>query len=229
MKKENRQEPSKVKMQDRAIATRKRLLDATVQSLVEKGYAGTTTQEVCRRINVSRGTLLHHFSTREELVIQAVEHVLETNTRHFQETMARFSQDNPSLADLARALWEQHWTSGTFYAWLELVVASRTDPLLNDQVRSMGARWAEKFASAFRSILGVEPDGPYWMFFLALNALSIERLHSEPARVEQALADLMAGVEFLDRFFIRFQDRQTRLEAPASAPEGTGSGKEEKE
>ncbi|MFZ5563731.1 MAG: TetR/AcrR family transcriptional regulator, partial [Thermodesulfobacteriota bacterium] len=77
-----------MKMQKRAVATRRRFLEATLQSLAEKGYAATTTQEVCRRLNVSRGTLLHHFATREELIIEAVEYVLGENVSHFKKTMA---------------------------------------------------------------------------------------------------------------------------------------------
>ncbi|MEW5735676.1 MAG: TetR/AcrR family transcriptional regulator [Thermodesulfobacteriota bacterium] len=193
------------RMQDRALETRRRLLDATVKSLVEKGYAGTTTQEVCRRAGASRGTLLHHFPTREDLLITAVEHVLEENVRSFQQALDGATGGEHSLSALARALWERHWTSDPFYAWLELIVASRTDSLLNDRVRTMSAWWMARFSEAFRALFSHEPDGPFWLFFLVLNALSVERIHSDPAKVDRALDDLFALVGILDRFFIRFE------------------------
>lgn len=194
------------KIQDRAIATRKALLDATLDSLVEKGYAGTTTQEICRRLRVSRGTLLHHFCTREELVTEAVEHVLERTVEHFRETLSDTIRENPTLADLGQALWERHWTSGVFYAWLELVVASRTDPVLNEKVREMDLRWSPRFDAACRSVLGRGADGVIWLFFLALNALSIEKIRSEPGRLDRSLSDLLALVEAADRFFVNFSE-----------------------
>ena len=194
------------KMQDRAIATRKALLEATLECLVEKGYTGTTTQEVCRRLKVSRGTLLHHFATREELVTEAVEHVLERTVEHFRETLDGTLPENPTLADLGRAMWEKHWTSGVFYAWLELVVASRTDPVLNEKVREMDLRWSPKFDAACRSVLGRGADGVIWLFFLALNALSIEKIRSGPERLSQSLSDLLALAETADRFFWRFSE-----------------------
>ncbi|MBI5845870.1 MAG: TetR/AcrR family transcriptional regulator [Deltaproteobacteria bacterium] len=193
-------------MQDRAIATRKALLEATLECLVEKGYAGTTTQEVCRRLKVSRGTLLHHFATREELVTEAVEHVLERTVEHFRETLDGTLPENPTLADLGRAMWEKHWTSGVFYAWLELVVASRTDPVLNEKVREMDLRWSPKFDAACRSVLGRGADGVIWLFFLALNALSIEKIRSGPERLNRSLSDLLALAETADRFFWRFSE-----------------------
>ena len=193
-----------IKMQKRAVATRQRFLEATLHSLAEKGYAATTAQEVCRRLGASRGTLLHHFATREELIIEAVEYILGENVRHFKKTMADIPADGLSLADISRLLWKEHWTSNTYYAWLELVVASRTDPILNKQVRSLSERWTEKFHAAFREVMGHEPQGVFWLFFLMLNALSIEVIHTTPERVNSALNDLLAFVDIADRFFIRF-------------------------
>ena len=47
---------------ERTAAMRGRLLDAAVESLVELGYARTSTQEIARRAGVSRGTQLQSFS-----------------------------------------------------------------------------------------------------------------------------------------------------------------------
>ncbi|HEX3706432.1 MAG TPA: helix-turn-helix domain-containing protein [Mycobacteriales bacterium] len=57
---------------ERSAATRARIIAATVDSLVELGHAGTTTLEVQRRAEVSRGALLHHFPSRAELFVAAV-------------------------------------------------------------------------------------------------------------------------------------------------------------
>jgi len=202
------------KMQKRAVATRRRFLEATLQSLAEKGYAATTTQEVCRRARASRGALLHHFTTREELIVEAVEYILDENLRHFKKTMANISGDCLTLADIARTLWEEHWTSNTYYAWIELVLASRTDPALNSHVRCLSKRWTEKFNAAFRAVMGQDPEGIYWLFFLMLNALAIETIHNTPERVNGALDDLLAFVDITDRFFVQYQKR---LKDPAAA------------
>jgi AcrR family transcriptional regulator len=197
-----KQKVQKDKVQVRSVATRKRVLEATVRSLVECGYAGTTTYEVCRRAKAARGTLLHHFPTRQELVVQAVEYVLVQSLENFQKTVTEYSTGNPPLADLARALWEKHWTSDTFYAWLELVVASRTDVELNRKVKSMEKRWLEKMSLAFQNIVSYELTGPFALFFCSLSGLSIAKIYSDPKRLNEALEGLFASVDFFDRFFL---------------------------
>ena len=54
--------------QQRREETRGRLLAATQTALVERGYAGTTTTEVCRRAEVSQGALFKHFASKGELL-----------------------------------------------------------------------------------------------------------------------------------------------------------------
>ena len=56
---------------------RQRLLDATVECLVEHGWSGTSTTLVSERAGVSRGAQLHHFPTKNDLVLAAVEHLSE--------------------------------------------------------------------------------------------------------------------------------------------------------
>src|SRR5437763_12092708 len=62
---------------ERSAATRAALLDATVASLVEVGYANTTTTGIAERAGVSRGAQMHHFPAKADLVAHAVEHLAE--------------------------------------------------------------------------------------------------------------------------------------------------------
>ena len=62
---------------ERSAATRVRLLDATIDCLIELGWSGTSTTEVVRRAGVSRGAQVHHYPTKEDLVYDQME-VFET-------------------------------------------------------------------------------------------------------------------------------------------------------
>jgi AcrR family transcriptional regulator len=57
------------------------ILDAAVACLVEGGYAAATTLRVQTRAGVSRGRLLHHFPSRDELLVAAVRHLVDGQTR----------------------------------------------------------------------------------------------------------------------------------------------------
>jgi len=112
---------------------RQRLLDATVECLVERGFAGTSTTLVSERAGVSRGAQLHHFPTKNDLVLAAVEHLSEQRGVELQ----RAADGLPRGAQRTRAILEMlgdHFASPVFSAALELWVAARTDAQLRAAV-----------------------------------------------------------------------------------------------
>ncbi|MCC7111854.1 MAG: TetR/AcrR family transcriptional regulator [Deltaproteobacteria bacterium] len=170
---------------ERTAAMRERLLEATVECLVELGYTGTTTTAVVKRAGVSRGAILHHFPTKQDLVSTAVEYVLDRRNAAFVQ---RFASSLPPRRDerFVEALMQALWTEvdgPLFYAWLELVVASRTDPELRTRVGKIAERWTETTDLGFREIFGLprqpgrHPHALAPIFsFMVLNGLALEKL-----------------------------------------------------
>ena len=72
----------------RSAATRTRLLEATIESLVDHGTQGSTTAGICKRAGVSKGAMLHHYPTKASLFAGAIEHLL---SRRLTEFSARFA------------------------------------------------------------------------------------------------------------------------------------------
>ncbi|WP_330251780.1 TetR/AcrR family transcriptional regulator [Nocardia sp. NBC_00565] len=113
----------------RRLRMRKRLLDAAVESLVEVGYAGTTTLEVQKRAGVPRGTLQHYFPTKAELLAGAVEHLAERRFAQLTREFEAIAADADRL-ETAVDLTVRMFTGPTFWAALEMWVGARTDPEL---------------------------------------------------------------------------------------------------
>ncbi|CAH0341806.1 TetR/AcrR family transcriptional regulator [Rhizobium sp. CECT 9324] len=65
--------------------SRMKLLDATLGLVREQGYAATTVDDICRRAGVSKGSFFHHFKSKEELVLGAVDHWNQFTTDVFEQ------------------------------------------------------------------------------------------------------------------------------------------------
>jgi AcrR family transcriptional regulator len=166
---------------ERSAVTQTRLLDATIDCLVERGWAGTSTTEVVRRAGVSRGAQVHHFPTKDDLVLAAVEHLLERRIAEFRATFIDLPVGERSPATAMRLLYERCFRT-TFDAWLELAVAARTDAVLHERFVQLEARFFETALATFR---GLFPDAAtdegfarvaLRLAFSVLDGLAIGRL-----------------------------------------------------
>jgi len=108
---------------------RQRLLEATVQCLAEYGWSGTSTTLISQRAGVSRGAQLHHFPTKNDLVVAAVEH-LATIRRDELAQAAAALPDGPDRTRAVLQMLGEHFTSDVFAAALDLWVAARSDAAL---------------------------------------------------------------------------------------------------
>ena len=140
--------------EERSAETRRRLLEAAIACLNERGYMGTTTTEIAGRAGVSRGAQVHHFRHKEELVIGALEHLC---ARRLAELEYAFEElPIGGLEFRLETLIDLMWSAfhrASFYAWLELLVASRTEPILRVAVRATNGRLAIGIRKAFAKFL----------------------------------------------------------------------------
>ncbi|SDC37648.1 TetR/AcrR family transcriptional regulator [Nocardioides lianchengensis] len=171
--------PTRVPQEERTRVMRARLLEATVELLVERGFGGTSTTLVSERAGVSRGAQLHHFPTKNALVVAAVEHLTEVRGAE----LAAAASALPAGGRRTRAVLQvlaDHFTSPVFTAALELWVAARTDPALMEAVAPLEQR------------VGRE-----------VHRLTVELLEADEARpgvreLVQATLDLVRGLGLAD-------------------------------
>lgn len=134
-------------------------MQATVDCLVELGWAGTTTVVVAERAGVSRGAQLHHFRTRGELVAAAVEYVGAESV----QDMVRRAQALDRARDRTTAVVEfiaEFYASPLFTAALELWVAARTDPELRELVVPLETRLGRECHRIAVELLGADERRP---------------------------------------------------------------------
>ncbi|HEX3789365.1 MAG TPA: TetR family transcriptional regulator [Pseudonocardiaceae bacterium] len=151
--------PVRQRQADRSRETRRKLMQATVDCLVERGWAGTTTVVVAERAGVSRGAQLHHFRTRGELVAAAVEFVGAESVQDMVRRAEALDQTRDRTAAVVEFIAE-FFASTLFTAALELWVAARTDPELHELVVPLEARLGRECHRIAVGLLGADERRP---------------------------------------------------------------------
>jgi len=203
--------------QQRREETRRALLDAAVESLIEVGFARTTTLEVQRRAGVSRGALLHHFPSKAELLVAAVDHLAEMRAREMKAFAQQLPPERTRLpSELAVGepevapgtcartgvvlglLWQCF--SGTFFqVAMELRTAARTDPELRRTLiaaeRSLRDRIVAQSRTLFGRAVAEHPNLPRALDLtlqLMIGAAMTSVLHGDASGLDALIDDWKA-------------------------------------
>jgi AcrR family transcriptional regulator len=151
--------PTGTRQQQRSRSTQRRLLEAAVDCLVERGWAGTTTTLVADRAGVSRGAQLHHYRTKSALLIAAVEHLAERRNAELRAEAAALPPDGDRVAATIRLL-AALFTGPLFSAAIEVWVAARTDPALRSALVPVEARFGREVHRLTVEMLGADESRP---------------------------------------------------------------------
>lgn len=106
----------------RSLATRRLLTQATVDCLVDIGFSRTTGVEICRRAGLTRGALNHHYPDLADLFVDALRSVYEMLLQGDQD-----ANEPRSFEDYVSKGYERV-VRPEYKAVIELWLASRNDP-----------------------------------------------------------------------------------------------------
>jgi AcrR family transcriptional regulator len=150
---------TRVPQEERTRAMRARLLEANVDCLVERGFSHTSTTLVSERAGVSRGAQLHHFPTKNDLVVAAVEHLTDVRGADLAAAAARLPTGKRRTRAVLQML-ADHFTGPVFTAALELWVAARTDEALLAAVAPLEQKVGRDTHRLTVELLGADESRP---------------------------------------------------------------------
>jgi AcrR family transcriptional regulator len=180
-----------------------RLIDATIECLDRCGYAGTSISVVQQAAKVSRGAILHHYPSRQDLIAATAQRLLEAAILPTRESGEGQRFAPRSIADFVAFHWRRVVNTREGRAFIEILVACRTDKTLEAALADTFSRWdkeiAENALARFNS-KAPEPDdaailwaiGRAFLRGLIIHARFVEdRAHLE--RMVSRFGDLISS------------------------------------
>lgn len=125
---------------ERRDAMRERLLKATLECLARDGYAATTVSSIVKRAGVSRGAHVHHYPSKEALILDAADFLMRRAYRALGDVLLGIADENDRLQALMQAAWDEIFSTRMFSAFFELLIASQHDAELAKALRAISKR-----------------------------------------------------------------------------------------
>jgi len=116
--------------QRKSVQTRIAVLEAAVDCLEHHGYAGATTQLIADTAAISRGAMLHHYATKQELIAAVIDYTFYKRMESFLARIKGLTETERVRDHAGIELYWQSLLTREYAAYLQLAMASRTDPEL---------------------------------------------------------------------------------------------------
>jgi AcrR family transcriptional regulator len=164
----------------RGAATRSRLLEAAVGCLARLGYAATTIEAVMVAAEASRGSVLHQFPTRLDLMEAAADSAMHRMLADFQSRLDEVADPAARLTRIPDIAWGVQNEAAAF-AVSEILLAARWDRALAERLRPVAERIDRELDAYFTEVArqaGVgrpaEIVAPMRLMISSLRGLTIE-------------------------------------------------------
>jgi AcrR family transcriptional regulator len=135
--------------------TQAAILEASIDLLAEKGYAGFSASRVAARAGVSSGAQEHYFPKKNDLISAATRYAMREAVEHAQ-SLALNATRSTDPVDKFLADSEHFFFRPVFRAMIEIMVAARSEPGLSrivnpivlDARHTLNGIWVETLGAA---------------------------------------------------------------------------------
>jgi AcrR family transcriptional regulator len=200
---------------ERRASTRDKILAAAVRCLSDVGYAQTSTVRVAAQAQVARGSLLHQFPTRIDLILAVAEHAAEAQRASIRAGLAKLPAGRERFVGSVDVTW-QAFQQPESRALIEIIIATRYDTELAERIPDFAqqfeaaiARGALRLAerSGLRDDHG-EAVAERRLMLVALRGLSVETMLSSAEAEPDAVLALLKRMrsQFFDDHLVAGKD-----------------------
>lgn len=200
---------------------RARLRAATEQLIAEVGVDAASAAAIALRCGVSRGAMLHHYPTRDALIIDTAAHFWQRARDIVVGLAEDMRNGRTDVATFVGRLYDEVFRANALVTMLELMVSGRSDTRIGEAVNrilsDLFASYEALGAQAFQAS-GLPPERIHVIITLIVSTLRglriQDNIHPDEARVRAVLATLVEAVEAL----LQRNDRTASVSTPRKRP-----------
>jgi AcrR family transcriptional regulator len=184
--------------------TRARILQAATRLFAVTGYQGATNAMIAEAAGITRGAMLYHFPSREDLLDAVIGHIQAERLALFDQAAAEPPPGVDATAHAIAAYWRL-LAEPPFVAFAELEGVARTDPMVRARIAPAQAAFDEVQVGAPFSAIAQAGQGPRLQASRDLARFLLEGLaranltYEREGRVKNLIAVVDRAVRMLNR------------------------------
>lgn len=145
--------------QQRREETVARLLDASIDTIIEVGYARASAAVIAKRAKVSDGALFRHFPTMGDFMAATAHEVMRRQLELFNKRVAEIPAE-ASVLEASLIVLRDITANPTNAVMYELMIAARTDEKLRATLHEVLAEYTANIYEAARALPGADKLPP---------------------------------------------------------------------
>jgi AcrR family transcriptional regulator len=118
---------------------RRQIVESCAHLIATRGYSNTSLRDIASEVGISTGTLLHHFHSKEELLVETLLTVSDDFLEHVRSAIAETADPVEQLLNFIRAVlesprhdvgwrvWIAFWHEAALNIELGVVASKRSD------------------------------------------------------------------------------------------------------
>jgi len=183
--------------------TRDRLVEAALEALRTKGFAGASARTIASLAGVNPGLIFYYFGTLDELLIEALRQSSEERLRRYRPAIEKVRTARELVVAL-REIYREDIESGHIRVVSEMVSGSVARPEMGERVMALMEPWIALAEASVERVLGDSPvsalasarDLAFAGVTFYLGANLISHLGSDPEAIDRLLvgAERAAGL-----------------------------------
>jgi AcrR family transcriptional regulator len=139
--------------EDTLSETQSRIVEAALETLKTKGFAGSSAREIARTGDFNQALVFYHFGSVHNLMLAALDLVSDRRMRAYEPAFER-ARTVPELATLARQIYDEDLKNGYVTVLGEMVAGGVSDPGLGGQVAARLQPWLDLVERKVHALLG---------------------------------------------------------------------------